>query len=895
MEVMKNKIQLCEKFIETKNSSPKVAIIMISRYYAAYLMGEDIYLQKAYYTARKAYELYPSNIDLFLYMIYLNIEAKNTDKAHHMLEAFEPYSKFYKNNNPKIYARYLFLLVMFELRFLNERNVIKHINNLEEFVKKQECAICDEILSHAYIKSNNVNKAYTFLESAFNRGNRGIFMYLTFYEIYKLGGRYFENKIIISFLNWANNNGVIRKNILDKNNNLIKALVKRNLSLFSSIFLNLDIEWLLIEVCKSYQDNKDYSINAYRFYKEAEKKQIYIQEFNKCLILSAVTNNIEDIGRYSMEFYLKNNKIDFELKPFIYHVLLTRKKLRHFITNYSLENDILEFATESVVQGFSGRYYNSIYRYALENMQEYNEHTSMIESYLYKDLFVFKLIISNPLIKYIWINQREKKEVKVYKVENGVCEVKISGSYFRIISLDEEQKNIIDEEVKLEKQIENADIWLYKYFLEKNYDDIEIFIALSGHYLGVNEPTEKIIEILNTTISFKGISQAHKMQVSAVLGNLLFLQNRYDKALVYYEEVDENYLNERYIEIMFKVFINTHEYEKALKLIINKSQLITEKILFNALKTLSKNKKYKPLMANSIYELLIKGYYDPELLEIVLEYYNGGQEEWHSLDQALSNMSIHHIKLDGIILENSIWTRNFNKSSQLVFLRMYEMSVHNDFIDKFIYYICFEITINMSLPEMGIITALEKRYEQQNDYLIAYSLSCIYLKNSLTTTRSKKILEDAMSHMESNNILLPIFKEIEHREFLTLYVEKNQCFTYKSTPGKEIYLHYKGEYDENFTKILMNYFKFGIYIIALPVFHNEKLTFYFSENTEDTSFETQEDSIQNIKANLKSDAIDKFFTINNALIYNDMFRYNEVENIIKKLVKPVSEMKGKIL
>lgn len=894
MEIIHNKISLCEKTAQNRNTV-KSAIIMVSRYYSSYLLGNEKNLQKAYYVAVKAYKINPSNIDLFLYTIFLNIEMQNTDIASDMLNAFKPYYGYYKNKKLKIYAKYLFLLILLEL---NNKKSKKYLNILIQLSKKEDSYFYYELLGYIYIKLNNKSNAYTYLESAFKKGSRSIYTFLGFYEISKLNGKCFKSDILLSFLRWANRNQIINKYILDKNKDIIIPLVYRNLSLFKSIYMNIDIEWLLIEICRTLQRKKDYSISSYKFYKEAERKQIYIQEFNEILMISSSINGIEELSRYSMEFYIQNNNlnININIKPFIYHLLITNKKLNNLISIYNMKEYIINFAISSIKLNLTGRYFNSIYRYALEHLKDVNEDVAnLIEKHLYNNLFIYKLVVSNPLVGYVWVNETEKRESNVYKVENGSCKIKVCTNYFRSVYLDKKQKNIIENETTLIRQIENEDIWLYKYFLDKGYEDLEIFIALSAYHIKSSKLDVDAISILNKTISFKEISQTFRMQINAVLGNALFLQNRYDKALKYYNEVDNYNLNEKYIEIMLNVFINTNEYDKAIKLILKKSTYITEKSLFNALKRLSKYEKYHTIIVGYVYQFLVKGWYDRSLLDIVLKYYNGSQEEWQRLSTSLNNMSIIEIRIDEIILENSIWTHNFNIASQLVFLRMYNTCPLNLLIDKFVYYTCYEVLINFVKLEHEMIIALENIYEEKKDVLLGYALSNIYSRYNINSDKSYKILKDTISHMEKHSIILPSIKQIKDKNILTSYIEKSESFIYKCAPGKKVYIYYKFENDREFRQSPMKYIKFGVYMYVIPIFYNEVIRYYFLEDDGQNSIITNEYTTINSKAYIKENTGDKFFEINNALIYEQMFKYNEVENIATRLVKPIDTIMGKIM
>ena len=99
------------------------------------------------------------------------------------------------------------------------------------------------------------------------------------------------------------------------------------------------------------------------------------------------------------------------------------------------------------------------------------------------------------------------------------------------------------------------------------------------------------------------------------------------------------------------------------------------------------------------------------------------------------------------------------------------------------------------------------------------------------------------------------------------------------------YFREKGEFD--FYSKSMLYLDFGIYYINIPVFYGEEIEYYICENKEKGSIETPKKIILNKNMKLhKEIEEDDFFELNNSIIYEDIGRYEDSENIInKKIIK----------
>jgi len=93
----------------------------------------------------------------------------------------------------------------------------------------------------------------------------------------------------------------------------------------------------------------------------------------------------------------------------------------------------------------------------------------------------------------------------------------------------------------------------------------------------------------------------------------------------------------------------------------------------------------------------------------------------------------------------------------------------------------------------------------------------------------------------------------------------------------------------------MQYVKYGMYMSSIPLFYNEEITYYFSEELPTGSVGTKTETVKNTTPFLHSHPTDQFFTINNAIIYEQMFKHDQVEKALGKLVKDVQTVKSKLL
>lgn len=892
MKTIEKKIIGMEELL-LKKPNYKNAIATSLRYYSSYLLGNISFLSKALRAVASALATNPSSVHLFLLDIFYNIEINNLDTAEETLNSFKSYRAYYKNSGSDIYGIYIYLNSLLLIKQGKTKKAQKTMKQLKELGNKGY--IYDLLMGDLYLRLELFDEAMEFLGLSYTKGGRSFFMYYALHNMSK-EGTLFKNELLFNnYLKWALSQGILKDYVIEDNRLIAVKEIKKDLSLYKEIYNLFNIDWLLIEICKCHIENSDFSYDAYLFYKKAESKQLSFKGLSKALVKASALNDEEDISLYIMSDLIENYLIDTDILPYVYHQLITKKKFSFLINEYKLNMEIIRFALNNIKTNKS-RYYLSIYHYCLDSIRNrYKDIAKETETILYENLFLYEGKFEDLSEGFVWVSEKEISYMDIYKIENGKCMIKSPTGNFKYIVMDSSNKKIINYKATFKRQLETAGPKLYTDFLSRGYEDLNIYLALSDYYINLEKTNEDYSLILNKTLSFPELSPVFRMQVSAALGNLLFLKKDYDAALQYFKDIDENYISEKHMESMLNVFINAGDYTNAIRIINKKREFISDRALFIALKEISKKENLRQFVANPAYELLMNNYYDRNLLDIVLDYYRGSQEEWLQLSSTLLSLSADNRRLDEIILENSIWMHDFSPDSQEVFIRMYKLDKENELVKKYIYFACYEMLINLVKPEYETLSILEKVEMEAEDSLLSYSLSRIYLHFGMRSFHSEEIMKRAMEYMEFDNIIIPEFKNIKDKTLRNAYIEKNQPFIYKCSSNKKVFLYYKLEEDSEYKSIEMDYKIFGIFSTVLPLFYNEKISFYFSEQISTGSIDTKEEHFINNRAGIKENTSDTYFLINNAIIYDQMFKYDEAEKIINDLLSEKQSIIGNII
>ncbi|MCL2350597.1 MAG: DUF5717 family protein, partial [Defluviitaleaceae bacterium] len=254
------------------------------------------------------------------------------------------------------------------------------------------------------------------------------------------------------------------------------------------------------------------------------------------------------------------------------------------------------------------------------------------------------------------------------------------------------------------------------------------------------------------------------------------------------------------------------------------------------------------------------------------------------------------------ILDTANLTRNSSKNVQSVFVQMAEHGTQHEskteILADFAMFLAYEVLVNGLLPEKPTVRAMEDIFERENADVMAYALAHIYIiEGGAATHRAGLILADALERAEESNILFPIFKDIKDKSVILPYIERNRPFVYIGRPQNEVVLHYKikDEAEDDFVKMPMKYLGFGMFMCHIPQFYGEEIEYFFHEEREKGSVKTTPQFVNNNNPHMLERAGDLYYTINNALVFEQMFKYEQVEEIVTARLAKKAGLRAKIM
>ena len=909
------KILFFEKIYNNKKST-KNSLAMALRYYLGYVVSrQKDFLHKANFVLTS--QSLSSDINTVFMQAHIASELGNLDMVEDLTDKLKPYRNAMRSGDPAMFAKYIYFNCIVAIGKERERAANKHYRALEAYCSEHRPDCGPILLAAANCHFKEYGDALDYLHNAYKNGDRSPFFYACLgLCLEKTAPKSSRAELLLPFIRWGITSGYHLNAIVDRNRQHAEDILRRNPADAENLYRVHPMDWILHIVCTRRMINNDLSEQAFYFYKDAETRQLHFPQLYDFLLRAAYKNGIEDISRYSLAQYLKlgegfagnYSEIPSETLPFAYHLLLKASKNDHKEESLVRSKpDMLRFASYALENRLYGRYYYSLYRYLLElhiaGEKILSKTVNSAEDIIKNLMFTYEISFDNANIKKVLIQEEHRHGESLRDVRGNKLRANLCEGNFKITCFDETMRNIIECRPKIQKLVENVDIKLLEYFFSKGQEDTEIIVSLASHYINgtPSEISQTAVSVYEKITSSQHIAASFKMQVRVALGNYYSSRKEFEKSLECYKDIDESKVDPKYLEQILYTYIQTGETERAAHLIAYRGEYILDKNLFHAIKRISighKDTRWAKSLVWLGYEQLMRGWYDKSLLDMVLEHHTACLDDWVALSKSLSAIGIAEGLLYTKILKLSIEICNPGKDIQVIFAKTEEATPDADILTDFALYLTYEIIINSLVPEYGAIYAMERIFVKHKDDFIAYGLAHVYLQNSIATAKSGEILRFALDAAMNDNILWPIFKDIKDKQLILPYIEENAPFIYRArniSSGITVSFHYKVDSIGSFISVPMRYLRFGLYICHVPHFYGEELEYYFQEAIETGSVTTTPSKILNNRPHILENVDDLYYIINSALIYEQMFKYDNVEEIVTGKLAEKPSARAKII
>ena len=914
------KLQYFETAYSIKNNIP-TAIGLVLRLWqqAIFSPGATPHplLQRASQTAIATHRRNPSDLSMYVTAIFIAIEAGNFHTAGEMLDKVFAYKNFLRSHNPQAYGLLCFLFAYLEINQNRIRSAKKYWRALKDHIKehiKADISAGGKATNYSimegylHLASQEYDEALSHFVTAHRGGSASIFMYMGLYKYYSTTLQKPEDSTILPTLLYAASRGVdITKTALHHQLALLVA-VNHHHPMGYKLYQISQHPPLLQALVKKPLAAGDMSLAAYQLYKEAQDKQLAIPGLTLAIVQSAYIHRIHTINRYTLVQFFENTIPEGDMAVYLYHLLLTQQGLEDLIPPQQAH--IIATAYSSLAQGLSSVAANSLYHYTWLQTKDPTL-LKPLETALGKYQLSYNR--HNPHIKHIYITQPEKEGITAIDISPDTADaedtiISATGQDFTYTVLGPGKRSILQEAVTLHPLIptlvqgeQGNPMALYQHFFHSashGSRDFYITSHLANFYL--NQPLSRsqdqnqALPIYEAILQHDQLSKAYRMRILVALGRLYYNNQDYALALDCYGQVDLGQLDPTFTAQVLEVFLHTKEWARALSLLFQNYRHLSPDIFHHTILALIPPfaGQQKPLetLAGLGYIFITspvsENNFCQTTFDMVVSNLQASYAEWvvlYQIPQA-SCPALGHI-IAQMALAMAVWDTHCQQAFAA------------DLQPQYVQYATYQLLANHQHPTPDLLAALEDYcIEDPTDTLLVWALGQYYLSTKTTTAHSANIIALGLESFQALGILLPAFKDAGTSAIGRLpFVQKYQPFTHKGKPDRVYQLYYRINEDGAFLSIPMEYIKYGIYVACLPIFYGETITYYFSEELPTGSITTPPEKIKNTTPFLHETDKDPFFAINSAIVYEQMFKHEQVENIIGALVKDSVPIRAKLM
>lgn len=888
--------KLDTKFKESKNSRDSLHLSIIASL-IYFITRKKVYLDKAQFVIEKQNKINPIDFGIHILNCLINLELNNMMHLQTVLEDMNGYKSFIRSSNEDIYMWYMAISIRYDIktqnkgRFNNERQLNKNIKYLSEKENRLALFLYGLIL----VEKGEIEEGIKFISKSHKSGYRGVYLYFSLvYILQKKISIKDMDEMIRGYISWSINKCIDITQFMNIYEKRLIKILKGHYFLLNKMYACYKFDWILKELLNINIEQGNITDSAYNIYNEAVKRQLHVKDLSKYLLESAYKNDIKIINKYMIKKYLYEDKLDIQIKGYLYDIILGSKSMISLREHYKEHS--LNFAKECVRNKIAGKNYNRLYKFLIDEGYINNldkEEIEFIEGVLINKLFNIKIILDEKNIKGIWVLEKERKEPKYYQILDCTCNVESFTQDFKIVALDKNNR-IRYLKPKIIRALDNLSIKLYMYFYNRGYIKEELLISLTNYFFSIKKPKEQFLNIIKETLKINNLSRNFKNRVLALLSSYLYKLDKIEESLQYCSLVNIEFLKSQELEEILQIHLKNRNTDYIIKTLKEKGKDLSNSVLYSILKDLITNDLIAEEFVDFQYKLILNLWYDEAFLKNVVKYYRGTNSSLKELRKSLEIISITNLDLDIKILNNVMCLRSLDDISEKIFVSVYN-SISDKIVMNFSYYCIYEVLTNDYKLELDTLNILEDIYLKNQDEIITLGLTHYYISNNVVTKLSEKIIHKAIAVMENMNLILPVMKKVKDKKILNSYMKKNQPFFYKSYPNLNVSLCYKSKNDKDYKIVKMNYFKFGIFYCNIIQFFDEELIYYFVEEREGGTIQTKESKVKNNEMIIINKDKEQYFEINNALIYDKMFKYEEVENIIENFLQDEHITKGKLI
>lgn len=354
------------------------------------------------------------------------------------------------------------------------------------------------------------------------------------------------------------------------------------------------------------------------------------------------------------------------------------------------------------------------------------------------------------------------------------------------------------------------------------------------------------------------LQQERKLFLQEIYQNV---QSKENKAKVFCGLMEENMLQEAYTFIRHYRWMEVTNEQKL--------QIYKQKV------STATSEEKKALVFESM-DLLKAKQTSKELLETLVEYYQGPLKDLCLIWQDLKQYGIQNDQFEEKILQQYLYTAEFDPCIFAIFNSYQTHAKDEALMEAFLNYVSELYFIKDIQVDEVIFENIKKRLEQENTLADVCGLA--FLKyasmNFLMQKKADRIIEVLLEDFMKRDMIFAFYKNFNKNFLIKFNLYDRTIIEYKTNKKTAVSIHFrKGQNQTYCTQQMQKVYK-DIYIWQTILFFGDSIDYYIEENNGTIKQITESKTIEN--NNILNEDINGKFDLINVMLSERMLENDEI-------------------
>lgn len=850
---------------------------------------EETYLEESFHTIARLKEVGCAYPEYQLYEAYLHQCRKEDEKAREILNQYQ--DKSFGRDDLELGGAYLYLCYRTGLTKRKDETCRKirsfYQQKRDSFFLFRLLLQIDE--EYEVTPSNAVFE----MEELYALGCRSPFLYLEAWRIiekemtllHRIGGLWTQVFLFAGKAGLLTEELSMRLAYLSGYEKRFSRSLYRALSLSYEAFPTDDT---LDAICKQIMKGEPRRKEYFPWYARAVERGLRLTRLYEYYVETMNPGSQEALPQTLRMYFSYNNALSDKKKAFVY-ANIVRHKETDLSTYESYRQIIKEFAAEKLAEGRINEDYAVLYQEFMKEPEDQEQAEA-----LGKVLFTCRLYCEDSKVRSVAVRHSQMKEEECYPCVEGVAYPRIYTKDAVVLFVDERQRRYVST---------------VDYNLHKLMDETELLPACME--MEVTEPgfllsmcqdgtiTEENLELYQCLEKQEAFSEDYRREIREKLLDYYAGKLEDDSIDRHLRRLDSEAYARVNKKILLEILIARGMYEQAYAVYCEYGGegVASESLLKMASRMILQEEMEEEeellSLADAVYR---QGKYDEVILEYLLKYYQGPQEQMFRLWDSARGFQLDTYAYEEKLLQLCVFVEDYRPQGADVLKAYVEKLGKEKIIRAYLTFASYGNFMKSQKLQPFVRQCLQaavlREWEMASVCHMALLQSYIEQKDWMENSwepQLHSLLEEALSR----GILLSCYRKLPRQLLAPWQLDDKVFVEYRGDPEAEVTLHYRldtglGQEAAYKSEPLKTCYP-GVFSRTFTLFYGETLHYYFCESGENSSHKPAEKVIAMNRVD--EECGNKYQLLNQMLAARRLGKEKEVIKRLKEFLRQENYVK----